>query len=223
MTIAIGLISKKSGRSPGIVMASDSQFTRESTKSLDSRKISVIEFLNAEVLVAQSRTADLSNKAIEIFSKKAKGRSIECADTPIKLAEESVREIRKHLIEVYQGCNFSDDGWRRYFKENNFDLMVGYYFERTPFLYHIDLDWCLPTRKDSCLGIGVGRDMGEFLLREYMLSEPEFEYAWVVAVSIVEKVSVNVNGCGGPTWAGIVYPLPGGNHRTEETHKQAVF
>jgi hypothetical protein len=209
MTIAIGLISQKLGPDPAILMACDSQLTRETTKRLDSRKIRIIEFSNAQVLVAQAGSDALSNKAIDIFAKKAKDRPLLEEETPVKLLEESVREVRKHLIDVNQGCNFSDDGWRRYFKEHNFELMLGYCFNRIPCLYTIDIDWCLPTAiRTSYVAIGVGRDLGEFLIREYSQSDPEFKYAWVTSVSVVEKVIDNVNGCDRPTWVGIVYALP---------------
>lgn len=209
MTIAIGLISKKLGPNPAILMASDSQLTRETSKRLDSRKIRIIEFPNAQVLVAQAGLDALSNTAIDLFAKKAKGTPLTEMETPVKLMEESVREVRKHLTDVNQGCNFSDDGWRRYFKEHNFDLMLGYFFNRNPYLFTIDLDWCLPSpARGSYMAIGIGRDLGEFLIREYMQSDPEFHYAWVTAVSVVEKVIDNVNGCDRPTCVGIAYPLP---------------
>jgi hypothetical protein len=120
-----------------------------------------------------------------------------------------VREVRKHLTDVNQACNFSDDAWRRYFKENNFELIVGYFFNRTPYLYTIDIDWCLSTLvRGAYLAIGVGKDLGEFLLGEYWHLDPGFENAWPIAVSVVEKVIDNVNGCDRPTRMGIVYPLP---------------
>jgi hypothetical protein len=215
MTIAIGLISRNVGPNPAILMATDSQITRETSKRLDSKKIRVIEFSNGHVLVAQAGPDALSNRAIDIFSKKAKGKPITEVETPARLIEESVRELRKHLIDVNQACNFSDDAWRRYFKENNFELIVGYFFNRAPCLYTVDIDWCLPTLvRGSYTAIGVGRDLGEFLLGEYRHLDPGFENAWPIAVSVVEKVIDNVNGCDRPTRVGIVYPLP------EEYNKQ---
>jgi 20S proteasome alpha/beta subunit len=209
MTIAIGLISRNVGPNPAILMATDSQLTRETSKRSDSKKIRVVEFSNAHVLVAQAGQDALSNSAIDIFSKKAKSELITEIETPIKLIQESVREVRKHLSDVNQGCNFSDDAWRRYFKENNFELIVGYFFNRRPCLYTIDIDWCFPTSvRGSYVAIGIGRDLGEFLLGEYWHLDPGFENAWPIAVSVVEKVIDNVNGCDRPTCVGIVYPLP---------------
>jgi hypothetical protein len=38
--------------------------------------------------------------------------------------------------------------------------------------------------------------------------DPYFEFGWAIAVSVVEKVIENIDGCGAPAWSGIAYPMP---------------
>src|SRR2546423_14321180 len=111
VTIAIGLIGKLRREGDSIAVLSDSQTTYGAAKSLDAQKISVIAFPDAQVLVAQAGSSDLADKAIEIMQKRAKDQVLEDYETVAKVAQESVREVRTHLIEIHQGCNFSDEAW----------------------------------------------------------------------------------------------------------------
>jgi 20S proteasome alpha/beta subunit len=208
VTIAIGLISRHKGRPPHMIFASDSQTTYGAAKSLDAQKISIVDFADAQVLVAQAGLADLADAAIEIIRKKAKDVPLENEETVSKTVQESVRELRNHFIELNKGCNFTEDGWKSFFRdENTFTLLFGYYFERKPFLYTIDPDWCRPIPiKHPYKAIGIGRDYAEILLREYVQIDPGFEYAQIIATAVVEKTIDNVDGCGRPTWMGVVFP-----------------
>lgn len=210
MTIAIGLICKKQGRPPAIILASDSQTTSGATKSLDAKKITIVNFRDAQVLVAQAGTADLADKAIDLMQKKAKHKKLENDETVGGVAQESIMEIRAHLIEINKGCNFSEDAWKRFFFEDNFfELMVAYYFDFKPCLFTINVDWTMPIPvKAPFKAIGIGKNVGEMLLREYHQCDPDFEFGYVVAASVVEKTIDNADGCGRPTWMGHAFPLP---------------
>lgn len=212
VTIAIGLISKsKNSRfSRGqIVLASDSQTTFGATKSLDAKKISIVQFANNSILVAQAGAVDLADRVIEIMREKAKSVPMETSETAARIAQESIREVRNHLTELNKGCNFSDDAWKRFFRdENAFALLLGYYLNGKPYLFTIDIDWCLPIPiKNSYKAIGCGADLGEFLLREHWQADPDFAYSEVIATSVIEKVVDNMDGCGRPTWVAITNPF----------------
>ncbi len=210
VTIAIGIISKhkrhpehKGGQ---IVLASDSQTTYPTgQKRLDAQKISVVRFADSKILIAQAGSAELADKAIEILKRKAKDIKIEDVETVPKAVQGAVREVRDYLIEINKGCNFTDDGWKRFFRdENGFNLLFGYYFEAQPYLCTVDIDWCLSLPvKGSFKAIGSGATLGEFLLKKYNDAQPDFEYSDVIATAVVEKVIQNVDGCGSPTWVGI--------------------
>ena len=101
MTIAIGLVSNPKGRPPLIVFASDSQTTYGAAKSLDAQKISVVNFKDAQVLVAQAGSADLADKAIEIMRKKAKEVKLECDDTVAQVSNHPIVRLKnQHDNEV---------------------------------------------------------------------------------------------------------------------------
>jgi hypothetical protein len=91
-------------------LASDSQTTYGATKSLDSQKINRVDFPKCEVLVAQSGSAELADKAVEIMCRKASGAKPENHESILKVVQESVREVRDSLIETNKGCGFSEDG-----------------------------------------------------------------------------------------------------------------
>ena len=208
VTIAIGLISRIKGRPPHMIFASDSQTTYGAAKSLDAQKISIVNFADAQILVAQAGMADLADATIEIIRKNAKDIPFKNEETAAKIVQDSVRELRNHFLEINGACNFTDETWKIFFRdENAFTLMFGYYFDRKPYLYTIDPDWCMPIPvKHPYKAIGIGRDYGEILLREFNQIDPDFEYAQIIAASVVEKTIDNVDGCGRPTWMGFVCP-----------------
>jgi len=206
VTIAIGLISgNQHGANflrPTIFLASDSQTTRGATKSLDTQKISIVSFPEYEILIAQAGSADLADKAIEVLRGKAKGTPVETIDTILRTIQDSIREIRSHLTSLNQDCGFSADDWKRFFLEDNyFQLLVAFYYDRKPHLYTVDIDWCLaiPAKSNYC-AIGIGKDMGEFLIREHLLADPDLALAFSISVSVIEKTIDNVDGCGRPVW-----------------------
>ena len=168
VTIAIGLISKPKGLAPSIIFASDSQTTYGSTKSLDAQKISIIDFADTQVLVAQAGTAELADKAIEIMRKLAKDTPFENEETVSKIAVQAIREIRNHLKELNIGCVTTEDGWKRFFYEQNyFQLLVGCFYNWKPYMFTVDIDTCMSIPvKNQYAAIGGGKNMGEFLIRE---------------------------------------------------------
>jgi len=210
VTIAIGIISKHR-RFPEdkgqIVFASDSQTTYPGgQKRLDAQKINVVNFANAQIMVAQSGSAELADAAIDILQRKAEAITVESTDTISQAVKSAVLEVRNHLKEINQGCGFTDDSWKKFFMgDNAFNLLWGYFFKGNPYLYSINIDWCFPVPvKNNFKAIGCGAPLGEYLLREYGDASPDFEFSDVIATAVIEKVIENVEGCGRPSWVGIV-------------------
>jgi 20S proteasome alpha/beta subunit len=205
MTIIAGLIGVNS-----IVLASDSQTTYGSAKLLNAKKISIVEFANSKALVAESGMADLSGRVVELFQRKAKGVSVTDSETIIQIARDAVREVRNSLIEVNSECNFSDDTWQRFFRDDNsLKLMIAFYFGGIPYIYTIDIYWCVPSRVTShYTAIGIGDTLAYYLLNEIAEPKMPFKNTLITAIYTIEKVKSNVEGCGGVTQAGIVYNIP---------------
>lgn len=211
VTIALGVICGSADqKASAIVLASDSQTTYGTVKSLNAQKINVVNFADAQVLIAQAGTADLAEATIEIIRKKASGVCLESDETVTRIAQEAMREMRRHLIEIHEGCGFTDDAWKRYFyEENAFELLLAYFYERKPYLRTINIDWCKPIPvQGQFKAIGLGADMAQFLLREYQQSDPHFEAGPLIAAAVTEKTIDNIEGCGRPTWVGTVHPVP---------------
>lgn len=211
VTVAIGLISKRIRWGKGeIVLASDSESTSALAKNADAQKINTVQFANGRILVAQAGSADLADKAISVFQQRAQAVQIDSRETPAKIAQEAVREVRDHFINLNRNCNFNAFDWKQFFadSEKNFTLMMGYFFKGEPCLYTVDIEWCyyMPV-KGEFKSIGIGTYLAEFLLRQYRQSDAQFEYGDLIATAVVEKVIPNVPGCGRPTWVGVVYPL----------------
>jgi hypothetical protein len=215
VTIAIGLIHKfktqnhpQGGfqRLPAIWMASDSQTTHASTKRENPNKINIIDFENGQILVAQSDSVEIGDRVIEILKKKANGKMMVDADTAINTVREALVEVRSALLEINKGQSI--DLEKFFWTENRLNLLIGYYFNEQPYLYKIEICRAIPTWIKSFESIGGGEILGYFLIKEYAKADPDFEYGLPIAVSVVDKVIENVDGCGSPTWVGHVFPVP---------------
>jgi 20S proteasome alpha/beta subunit len=196
VTIIAGIIAKDA-----IVLASDSQTTFGTTKRLDVQKISVIEFANAAALVAESGAAEQSGMAVEILKKKALGTKLTDYAMVAELAQASLREVRNYLIKLNEGCNFSDEKWERYFRDDNqVELMVANYFDGKPYIYTVNLHTCMASRaKLNYEAIGCGGNLGGYLLDELSYPGMDSRLASAIAVYVVETVKKHDAYCGGQT------------------------
>jgi 20S proteasome alpha/beta subunit len=186
----------------GIVLAAESQTTMPPTgKLLGTDKIHIIEFEFDRVLVAEAGSDTLSNRAIEIFEKKAKGVKIDNAETVLNLAQKSMREVIETLKQQFNPNappeQIHDFLWR---DENRFELMIAFYAEQQPYLYVLNSAIAaIPDRKRSYFKtIGVGSDLAHYILKRYTRRELDYEFASVIAVKALIDVSHHIEGCGLP-------------------------
>ena len=171
---------------------------------MNAKKINIIDFANARILTVQSGKAREAALAIKTIQSKAKGVKIEDYKTIKNVFEESIREVRKSLLE---GWNFTEDRAKTYLQlEADCQFLVAFYFSGEPYLLHIDNYFCTlcPTDNEDYAAIGIGNDLAKYLLKEYKQVDPNFEYADLIATDVIEKVKANVKDCDGPTWIGIV-------------------
>ncbi len=55
-------------------------------------------------------------------------------------------------------------------------------------MFTVDIDMCMAIPvKTAYIAIGGGKNMGEFLLREYAQAVPDFEFGDVIAAAVVEN------------------------------------
>jgi 20S proteasome alpha/beta subunit len=201
VTIIVGIITKDE-----IVLASDSQTTFGTSKLTDVEKISMVEFSNTTALVAESGAAEQSGMAVELMQKKARGVKLTDYAMMAELAQQSLREVRSYLIKLNEGCNFTEDKWERYFRdENPVELMTANYFEGTPYIYTVSLHTCMANRaKLHYQAIGCGANIGGYMLSELSYPKMDSELATAIAVYVVESVKKHDAYCGGATKVAIL-------------------
>lgn len=201
MTIIIGIIADGE-----IVLASDSQTTRGTAKRSDINKISIVDFANGVALVAESGSAELSGKAVEILQEKAKGQKISDYRMIAELVEQSLREVKRAIVKQNEGFNYTAEKWEKFFREEYpVDLMVAYYFDSKPHIYTVDIFTGLASKaKTHYEAIGCGANLGGYLLSELSFENMNANLATAIAVYIIESVKRHDAFCGGATKVAIL-------------------
>jgi len=203
VTLIVGIICKDA-----IVLAADSQTTRGTSKQSGTAKINVIEFVNGKALVAESGSAALSGRVVEIFQKKAAVKEITDDSIISKLAEESLREVRLSITSLHPEKNTSED-WQDYFGRdiNYFELMLAYYFDGKPHLYILNPLWAIPVKSPSYFATsGIASELANYILKEHTEPKMDAELASVIAIKVVEDAIEYVEGCGRPTRVALIQP-----------------
>ena len=199
MTIIAGLIAEDS-----IILASDSQTTYGVPKDLQAKKVHIVSFKNADVLVGISGSAELANCVIERFQGKAENVEITDQFTVQELIQSCVRYVMDDIRAAQGRAYFEPRALNDYIQEKwKFEIVVGHYVWKKPIFHIINSDLCAANKQTSdWAASGVGADVGGFLLREY--SNPKMAYfgAVTTAIYIVDKVTKYVAGCGGLTQVG---------------------
>jgi 20S proteasome alpha/beta subunit len=196
MTLIIGIVCHD-----GIVMAAESQTTKGNSKLLGTNKISIVEFEHDKVLVAEAGSANLSNHAIELFQRKARGVKIDNDSTVPKLVQKSVFEVVEKLLEPFKsGATPAQIQDFLLDEINKFELMVAYYFQKKPYLYMFRSALAgIPDKVKTYFETsGIGADLADYILTKYIKENSDSEFASVIAVKALQDVSNHVEGCGGP-------------------------
>lgn len=206
VTIAIGLISNRSRWGVGeIILACDSQMTfADGPKDLSAEKLSVIKFRNGRLLMAHAGYVQPAKKSIQNIQRLAANEQMENADSVI---EQGMRETRATLL---AGWDFSDERKRTYLQlDQKHEFLIAYYLNGKPLLRHIDNYRCAvcPLENEKYGAIGIGNYLGLYLLKEHQMADGEFEFSDLAAISVIERVKANVDGCGGPCQVGMVVPM----------------
>ena len=204
VTIAIGLISKPEAGKPGeIILACDSQTTYGKTKDVGSKKFTVVRFKNGKALFVHSGYVREGKMALQIIQQKAEQSDIENASSVI---QEGMRECRADLL---KGLQMTAEQEQAYLKSVEFQFLIAFYVAGQPFLLHADIHWgsVCPVENGSFSAIGEpAEDLARYLIKEYHKADPRFIHCDQIAVSIIEKVKQHIDGCGGLTRLGMVFP-----------------
>lgn len=209
MTIGIGLISKKSPNSESvIVLAADSEMNYEDErKDLMAQKLTAIEFKNARIMTVMAGMAQPALRALQLVQDMAKNIAVESSETIHRVFADAFRMVRNEC--VLESGKTDEDGQRRYLIEDcDFSMLVGYCIGEKSYLERISLMKCSlwPVENKTFAAIGIGNHLGDYLLKESSLSDPDFALGFQTAVAAVLKIKQNVKGCGGKTQIGLAMP-----------------
>jgi 20S proteasome alpha/beta subunit len=200
VTIIIGLICKGA-----IVLAADSQTTRDGMKRTDAKKISVVKFGDGAILVAEAGNAGNSARAIELLKEAAKETKITDYRQPADMARSAMIRVKRELQEQYGNCTALELQELILRKELQAELMLGYYFDHKPYLYTVDL---AVTRCDKKLSwwsaVGCGANLGSYLLNEHTKPDMDRDVCTVLAGYIVETVCKYDAYCSSPANVGCI-------------------
>jgi 20S proteasome alpha/beta subunit len=202
VTLIVGIICKDA-----IVLAADGQTTKGDAKYLGANKINSVSFKNGAALVAESGSADLSNRAIELFKKKAESITIESESDVTKAAIESMREVLRDITAVLRVD--SPDFERQDFlsqEVNYYELMLAFYFGNRAYLYLIKSSWCIPIPCNYHFATsGIASDLATYVLKEHTSPGMDKDLASVIAIKTAKDAIDNVEGCGLPVRVAMIH------------------
>jgi len=189
-----------------IALAADSLLTDPNTGSKSYvDKISVVDFSDDEVLVAQAGLSSITNRIIEIMREKSGSLKINHVKVVIDVAEESVREVKDRL----------DNEQKDYVARNGASLVLAFYCSKKPYLYTLDFSGSgvVNAAEKNFVSAGIGSPLANYLLSEF--SSPH-NVSWLVtSIFVVKKVKDNNAFCGGNTTIKLIYPDRGAQNLSQ--------
>jgi 20S proteasome alpha/beta subunit len=201
VTIIVGIICKDC-----IALSSDSQtsYSPGTSKRCDVDKIVGLKFKDGkQAIVAQAGDAILSSGAIEMLQKLARENEFDDYRKPAELAEVAVKQLKGKVA----GLNHwtpGDDASVKYWKENEFALMLAYYYQDRPFIYSLPSWPGMAMKEYNYATAGCGSTVAEFILSRSKMSEMEMQHALITAIYTVEQVKKVDAFCGGQTKLGVI-------------------
>lgn len=203
MTLLTGIICED-----GIVIAADSQQTDGEWKR-QVNKITVLEFPNACALIAEAGSAIWSGAAVDRLQRKAEKLKIVDEETISNLVVETVRWANADMRKAF--CSTADeDNWREFIlrPEQNFEWLIAYYWNEKPYLFRIGLSVAGVNKPSNFhrhfQTAGIGRELAEYLLREYASPNMECEFGATIAIYVTEKVNETSLYCSGHSRLGLL-------------------
>ena len=192
MTLIVGIICKDA-----IVFGAESETSREVTKYQGAKKLHRVAFKNGWAIVGESGVAHLSSLALNYFKRCATGTEITDEDTIRKTLNTAFRGMAGELGTVI-GTLDAQEYYRH--SDNYFELTVGYYFNRKPYLYVFKPTHGVAASQNREFALsGIADYLAEYLLKDFKLSELDSHGALIAAAYVVGEVKTAIIGCGGKT------------------------
>jgi 20S proteasome alpha/beta subunit len=200
VTLIIGTICKDA-----IVMASDSQTTREGSKRTDAEKLLSLRFGTDRVLLGHAGNAGNSARAIEILSELAKDKPLDDYRMPADLARQAMIQLKHELKQQYCDCTVEQLREMIWKEELQSELMLAYYYKGKPYIFTVDLAVGRSDKEKSWYSaIGCGANLGSYLLSEHTQAGMNASVASCLAAYILETVCKHDSYCSPPVKIAVI-------------------
>jgi 20S proteasome alpha/beta subunit len=195
----VGIICKDA-----IMVASDgqiSQTTSATAKRLDAEKIAAVRFGDGrEILVAQSGSAVIGSRLIELIRDEGGSLSITGHRTPVICAENAIKKLKADILEPFARGNHKIEEKQEFFNSYDCSLLLAYYFNQNePHLYSVDFGVGIAGNEIKYALLGCGSNVAESYMSWFPFLEMSFAQAAITAAFIVGEVKKADAFCGGPT------------------------
>lgn len=201
VTICIGFLHhpKEKGK-PSLILASDSRISVGNNITNDAKKISFIRFKDRSVLIAKAGYRHSFARFEEIFRDKAAVAEITGYRTVATVAEDSIRELQRELLDRQSG-----EALKR-LNDSYCEFIIAYFHDGKAYIYTLDLIARIAERVDGdFVAIGNGAILANFLLTSIdvkNLKGGELE----AAISVIEMCKLHDSSCGGPCKMAMLTP-----------------
>ncbi len=206
VTIAIGMLGDDA-----ILVAADSQSTRDNVKSTKAFKLDTVLMADAEILIAQAGHVDNASMVLQSLARKAKGTSLSCDDTFAKLIQDALFEVRSEMRRQHFNCSSEELDEHMYKEELSCHILAAHYFNGLPYIYHGNLVSGTAPKvaggrnpEQYYATAGTGRDLASYLLDEYSKPGMSFNPAFATLIYTIGEVKKHDTYCSGLTRLGFI-------------------
>lgn len=163
VTIAIAFTCKD-----GIVVASDSQMSAAGTKykQPDEPKVSSLAFAgDHHAILAISGALDGARSFQQVFEEVAFKTEVLNRDSIANAAEVAIKQTRSRMLEYVDHRGVTSDERREHLAQQDFEVLLAYYFDGTPFVYSLKLANGIAIKgRHPYEAIGCGSDIAGVIL-----------------------------------------------------------
>lgn len=212
VTIVIGLTC-----CDGILVGSDSRTTNpDFTIRDDAKKIRAIRLQGPDgefpdcALIAQSGDDALGSRILDRIEALAKDTPLTDWQTVCEIGNKAIADEQKQLRIPFEGPGFSMAEFQKILQSFDSSFMIAHYFKAKPYIFTADFyPGRFSLRKSTCVSLGCGRPLAEFLLDGFDFSNLIVWGATAAMVYVIEQVKAFDPRCGGPTKIAWTCLLPG--------------
>jgi len=204
MTISMGILGKES-----IVMAADSRITwsdgtRVTHKTDDGEKLAEVDFSGTSVLIVMAGAYNNFQDVLSWIEDLAKTSEVSNYRSIPEAIERALAEVQRRTRRPYPKKPRA--GWQEVYLKEDFDLMVGYFFDERPYFWIGTFATGKLTRRNKTIN-HVGSPM---VLMDYLLKGAEREVSTMEAAALaayaIEEAKDNDPSCGEAVVMGVLYP-----------------